>query len=140
MTRAAGNFHPEELDTPVELFDGYLHDAAASGYYFLSAKVNGRVAGFVCYGPTDLTEATYDLYWIATDASVHGTGVGSALFERMTQEIKRRGGRLLMISTSSTPEYAPARAFYSRLGCKMEARIKNFYREGDDLCIYTFRL
>ena len=116
VTRAAGNFHGDELSTPLELFDGYLRDPKASGYNFLSARLDGRVVGFTCYGPTPLTEATYDLYWIVTEAGAQGRGVGRRLFESTIAIIKDDGGRLLMIWTSGTPEYENARAFYQRMG------------------------
>lgn len=140
ITHAAGNFQADELATPLELFDGYLRDPVVSGYNFLSARRHDRVAGYVCYGPTALTEATFDLYWIVADAAVHGQGVGSALFERVCHEVTQRQGRLLMIWTSSTPPYDRARNFYLRMGCQLEARIKDFYRLGDDLCIFSKRL
>lgn len=140
ITLAAGNFHTDELATPLELFDGYLRDPQVSGYNFLSARRDGRVVGYACYGPTALTEGTYDLYWIVAEASAHGQGVGRALFERVVSEMKHCDGRLLMIWTSSTPPYERARSFYTRLGCRLETQIKDFYRAGDDLCIYSFRL
>ncbi len=140
VTLAAGNFHADELATPLELFDGYLRDPQASGYNFLTAARDGQVVGYACYGPTALTEGTFDLYWIVADAAAHGQGVGRALFERVAHEVKQQHGRLLMIWTSSTPDYARARAFYLRMGCGFEARIKNFYRRDDDLCIYSYRL
>jgi GNAT superfamily N-acetyltransferase len=140
ITLAVGNFHADELTTPLELFDGYLRDPKVSGYNFLSARRDGRVVGYACYGPTALTEGTHDLYWIVAEASAHRQGVGRALFERVVSEMKQCDGRLLMIWTSSLPQYEPARSFYARLGCRLETQIKDFYHPGDDLCIYSFRL
>jgi GNAT superfamily N-acetyltransferase len=139
ITLAAGNFQADELTTPLELFDGYLRDPVVSGYNFFSAKREGQVVGYACYGPTALTEGTFDLYWIVAEAAAHGQGVGRALFERVWGEVTRHRGRLLMIWTSSTPDYDRARAFYLRMGCQLEAQIKNFYRPGDDLCIFSKR-
>ncbi|HKZ68913.1 MAG TPA: GNAT family N-acetyltransferase [Anaerolineales bacterium] len=140
VTHAAGNFKGDELTTPLELFDGYMRGAKASGYNFISAKREDQVVGYACFGPTPLTEATYDLYWIVAEASAHGQGVGRALFDHVVSEIKNRGGRLLMIWTSSTPNYERARSFYLRMGCKLETQIKEFYRADDDLCIYSYRI
>jgi GNAT superfamily N-acetyltransferase len=140
VTLAAGNFQGDELATPLELFDGYLRDPKVSGYNFVSARRDGRVVGYACYGPTALTSGTYDLYWIVAEADVHGQGVGRALFEHVAGVVRAEGGRLLMIWTSSTPDYDRARAFYLRMGCRLEARIEAFYRPGDDLCIFSHRL
>jgi GNAT superfamily N-acetyltransferase len=140
ITHGAGNFRADELTTPLELFDGYLRDPVVSGYNFLSAKCNDCVVGFACYGPTALTEGTFDLYWIVAEASAHGQGVGRALFEYVVGEIRKRNGRLMMIWTSGTPEYERARSFYLRMGCRLETQIKDFYRVGDDLCIFSYRV
>jgi len=140
VTLAAGNFRGDELSTPLELFEGYLRDPKASGYYFVSAKRADRLVGYACFGPTALTDSTYDLYWIVAEAAAHGQGVGRALFDYVVNEIEQRGGHLLMIWTSSTPDYERARSFYLRMGCKLEAQIKEFYRPNDDLQIFSYRL
>ena len=88
MTHAAGNFAGDELTVPLELFDGYVRDAKVSGYNFLSAKKIDRLVGYACYGPTPLTDSTFDLYWIVAEANEHGQGVGRALFDRVIEEIK----------------------------------------------------
>jgi GNAT superfamily N-acetyltransferase len=140
VTRAAGVFQADELTTPLELFDAYVHDPVASGYYFLSASRDGRVVGYACYGPTPLTEGTFDLYWIVVESAAQGQGIGRAIFERVVTEITQRQGRLMMIWTSGTPAYTRTRSFYMRVGCKLEAEIRDFYRPDDDLCIFSFRV
>lgn len=140
VTHAAGNFAGDELTVPLELFDGYVRDAKVSGYNFLSAKKNDRVVGYACYGPTPLTETTFDLYWIVAEAGEQGQGVGRALFERVIDEIKKRNGKMLVIWTSSTAHYDRAQKFYERMGCKLEARVRDYYRAGDDLCVYVYRI
>jgi GNAT superfamily N-acetyltransferase len=87
VTQAAGVFHAHELTTPLELFDGYVHDPVVSGYSFLSARDDGRVVGYACYGPTPLTEGTFDLYWIVVEPAAQGQGIGRAVFERVLNEI-----------------------------------------------------
>ena len=49
----------------------------------------------------------------------------------------RRGGRLLLIETSSKPNYAPTIEFYKRNGYHLEARIRDYYRPGDDKLIFA---
>jgi GNAT superfamily N-acetyltransferase len=139
ITVAAGNFADDELSTPLELFDGYLRDPVVSGYNYVSAKNGDNMVGYACYGPTALTHGTYDLYWIVAQADEHGKGVGRALFDYVTAAIKKQGGRILMIWTSSTPDYERARSFYLRMGCALEVQIKDFYRPNDDLCIFSYR-
>src|SRR5450756_3030344 len=64
----AGNFTPEEVATALELIDEWLELGEHSGYltYVLEARDedSSAVLGYVCFGPTPLTESTFDLYWI----------------------------------------------------------------------------
>jgi len=93
--------------------------------------------GYACFGPHPLTQGTYDLYWIAVDPVAQGHGIGHALLARVEAEVQARGGRLLLIETSSTPAYASARRLYETSGYRCEAIIHDFYAPGDDLLIFS---
>lgn len=71
---------------------------------------------------------------------MQGRGIGSALLRRVEKEVRAQGGRLLLVETSSTPAYAPARRFYESQGFRYEAVVHDFYAQGDDLLIYAKRL
>ena len=135
-----GVFNAEEIATVYELFDEYAADPAGSGYYFLSYRAGGRLLGFACYGPTPLTEGTYDLYWICTAREAHQRGVGRALLRQVEADIRPAGGRLIIIATSSSPAYQPARAFYQRTGCTLDGVVRDYYKPGDDLVMYSRRV
>ncbi len=136
LARSTRVFSRSEEDTVLELFDAY-RDNPASGYLFLSARDAGRLVGFACWGETALTEGAYDLYWLCTLPSAQRRGVGRALFERVQRLAVERGGRLIVIWTSSTSAYAAAGQFYERMGCLLTSRIPDFYRAGDDLLVYV---
>lgn len=119
-----------------ELWKVYLEQGEASGYTFLVYREGQRVLGYVCFGPHPLTEGTFDLYWIAVDPANRGRGIGRALYARAEAEVQMRGGRLLLVETSSTPAYAPARRFYETCGYHYQAVVHNFYAPGDDLIIF----
>lgn len=104
------------------------------------ALLDGRVAGYVCFGPTPMTEGTYDLYWIATDPSARGKGVGSALVGAMEKELSGHGARMIRVETSATDAYGSTRLFYQRARYVEEARLRDFYKAGDDLVILAKRL
>jgi ribosomal protein S18 acetylase RimI-like enzyme len=93
--------------------------------------------GYACFGPHPLTQATYDLYWIAVDTNAQGRGIGRALLAQVEAEVRGRGGRLLLIETSDTPAYAPARWFYESSGYRCEASIHDFYAPTDSLLIFS---
>lgn len=63
--------------------------------------------------------------------------MGRALLRSAEAEARRRGGRLLLVETSSTPEYGLARRLYERSGYHLEAVVHDFYAPGDDLVIYA---
>lgn len=93
--------------------------------------------GYACFGPHPLTQGTYDLYWIVVDPDAQGRGIGHALLSRVEAEVRARGGRLLLVETSGTPAYVPARRFYEASGYRCEAAIHDFYAPGDDLLIFS---
>jgi ribosomal protein S18 acetylase RimI-like enzyme len=133
------------VDCVKELWTAYQQQGEASGYVFLVYRElpstsppsnGGQALGFACFGPHPLTEGTFDLYWIAVDPEARGRGIGHALLSQVEEEVRTRGGRMLVVETSGTPAYAPARRFYESCGYRYEAVIHDFYAPGDDLIIF----
>jgi ribosomal protein S18 acetylase RimI-like enzyme len=106
----------------------------------MGAFVGGQLAGFIAYGPTPMTDGTYDLYWIATDPAVRRSGIGALLIRAMEADLEQRRGRLIRVETSGTDGYGATRSFYERLDYCETARIPDFYRPADDLVILTKEL
>jgi GNAT superfamily N-acetyltransferase len=140
VAQSVGNFNQEEIDTVDELFQGYLTDALKSGYNFISGIDQGQIVGFVCWGPTPLTQGTVDLYWIATEKEHQGKGVARQLFNAVVDAAREIGRWQIVIWTSSKPEYELARRFYVRMGCELASQIRDFYDHGDDLCVFMYRI
>lgn len=101
---------------------------------------DGRVVGYVCYGPTPMTQGTFDLYWIASAPEVRGQGVGAALISAMETELRHRQARVVRVETSALESYGKTRSFYSAMKYDEEARFRDFYRPGEDLVILAKRL
>jgi ribosomal protein S18 acetylase RimI-like enzyme len=104
------------------------------------AEHDGELSGFVCYGPTPASDATYDLYWIAVRRDLQGHGVGRALLAYVEDAVRRDGGRLLVIETSGGEHYGATRAFYERVGYHEVARVRDFYDVGEDRLVLVRRL
>lgn len=134
-----GMFTPEEIEVARELIDAWLYHPEQKDYILYTAEGEGKVLGYVCYGPTPATEGTFDLYWIAVDPQCQRSGIGKQLLLFTEEVIRKAQGRLIVIETSSQGKYAPTRSFYERNGYTLEARIKDFYRVGDDRLIYVKR-
>jgi ribosomal protein S18 acetylase RimI-like enzyme len=121
------------------LIDGAVQPSNKD-YQVLVAARDGKVVGYVCYGPTPMTTGTFDLYWIASDPLVRGQGVGAALVSAMEGDIRRRKGRLIRVETSAMEAYGPTRGFYAAMQYKEESRFRDFYKPGEDLIILAKRL
>lgn len=141
ITARAGVFSQEEVECARELWGEFLTDGSdICGYNFIVYRDDDQVLGFACYGPRDLTDGTYDLYWIAVDPAVRCNGVGRALLTASEEAVRQMGGRMLIAETSGTPHYETTRKFYFRMGYKNEAIIKDFYATSDDLMIFIKRI
>jgi ribosomal protein S18 acetylase RimI-like enzyme len=140
----AGNFTPAEVGIALELIDEWLELGEHSGYltYVLEARdpEKSEVLGYVCFGPTPLTESTFDVYWIAVDKSKHRGGVGKRLLKFSEEEVVRRGGKMLLIETSSQETYGGTIQFYERTGYELVGKIPEYYKPGDDKLIFAKRL
>jgi len=143
IMRILGNtpeFKPSEVVVAEEVIDSCLGDPLGSGYHILIAEDDSTVAGYICYGPTPLTEGTWDIYWEAVAQEKRGQGIGSVLMKSAEKEIMRAKGRLAIIATSSTPAYEATRRFYVGRGYEIVARTPDFYAPGDDRLILQKRL
>ena len=140
LVRRVGNFSPDEMDTALELVDEWLAHGEVSDYICWVLEDEEGVRGYVCIGPTPLTDGTFDLYWIAVDPSTQGRGYGRALARLAEEEARARGGRLLLIETASQESYAATVRFYERAGYHLVSRIADFYKVGDDKLTFAKRL
>src|SRR5262245_9038625 len=152
LTRNTGVFREEEIAMAEEVVNEAVKTDMADDndrpdrldrpdrpYYALGAEVDGRIVGWICWGATPCTVATWDLYWMAVDPEMHGQGVGTALLEEMENQLRDRA-RLIVIDTSGRPDYAPTRAFYRARGYQTAAVVRDFYALGDDQVIFSKRL
>ncbi|MCX5832943.1 MAG: GNAT family N-acetyltransferase [Deltaproteobacteria bacterium] len=76
IVSSSGFFSEEEMAIAVELVQERLDRGLLSGYHFLLAETQKKVAGYSCYGPIPATKDRYDIYWIAVDEGFRKTGLG----------------------------------------------------------------
>lgn len=130
------SFTEAEVDVAIELVDLFLNNPNQKDYDLYTAVDEIEVLGYICIGPTPLTEGTYDLYWIAVSPVAQGKGVGKQLIKYAEESVKKNNGRLLVAETSSQPKYQKTRDFYVSTGYEILSRIKEYYKVGDDLLVY----
>ena len=134
ITRAVRVFRDDELPVALEVFDGAV--AGSPDYAALGAVLDGRLVGWICWGPTPCTLGTYDLYWMAVDPAAQGAGIGSVLLRAMEGRLAG-SARLIVVETAGRPDYRPTRAFYEARGYRKAAVIPDFYAPGDDQVVYV---
>jgi ribosomal protein S18 acetylase RimI-like enzyme len=123
--KTEGSLKPSEARSP------------ASG---ASPKASRLLVGFACWGRTPETSGTFDLYWLAVDPAVQGSGAGSVLMAEMERRVASDRGRLIVIEVSGAAHSAGARRFYEKQGYVAAATVRDFYAPGDDRIIYTKRV
>lgn len=113
---------------------------AEDNYHWLSCWSGDQMIGFACYGTESLTHDTWDLFWICVLPEARGRGAGRALIAQVEARVREANGRVMVIYTSSTPRYAPARRLYESAGFICVAVVPDYYTDGDDLNIYWKKL
>ena len=137
LIHLTGLFTKEEEQVAMEVIDVCLTKSGQQDYIIVVIEnEQGAIAGYMCYGPTPMTEGVVDLYWLAVHPGKHRQGYGKALIQWLEKVVQEKKGRLIVIETSSRDKYAATRNFYQRLGYVENARIRDFYCPGDNLLIY----
>lgn len=136
IVESSGVFRPDEITIALEVLDGAI-GAPRRDYWAVGAYQDGRLVGFATFGPVPCTVGTWDLYWIAVDPALQGSGIGRMLMDHCEAAITAEGGRLIVVETSSRKDYGPTRAFYRGLRYDEGARIPDYYAPGDGLVVYT---
>ncbi len=129
ITVSTGLFRDDEVPVALEVFDAAV--AGSPDYTAVGVEVDGRLAGWICWGRTPCTVATWDLYWMAVDPALHGLGLGTLLVSEMERRLAGQA-RLVVVETAGRADYAPTRAFYEARGYRAVAMIPDFYAPGDD--------
>jgi ribosomal protein S18 acetylase RimI-like enzyme len=144
LLRRVSVFEPHEIRVAEEVLEAALsgspdyvvHVAEEESENSDSGGDHG-ILGYACHGHNPVTDALYDLYWIAVDPVVRGRGVGRALIGHTERCVREVHGRGIVIETSSRVEYEPARLLYERCGYRRMAEVPDFYKPGDALVMYV---
>lgn len=139
---ATRRFTRQEIGWAMELIDQASMQPSKGDYeaYVLEEPSSGprrAIRGYVLFGPTPMSDGVFDLYWIAVDPEWQGRGMGRELLRFVENEVRRQGGRMLLIETSSKRSYEPTVRFYQRAGYQEISRIKDFYRVEDDKVVFA---
>lgn len=140
IARATAVFKPFELEVLAEVLGDYHAHNRDAGHRVTVAVDAGRPAGFCYLAPAAMTDRAWDVWWLAVAPAEQGRGAGKLLLAHAEALARAAGARLVVIETSSTPLYAPARAFYSKSGYRAAGEVADYYADGDGKVIFTKRL
>src|SRR6266496_399366 len=97
ITARTGVFSQEEVDSVGVMWTEYLTlGSEGSGYHFIVYRKANQVLGFAIYGPRDLTDGVFDLYWVAVDPAARCNGIGRSLLTTCEDAARETGGRMLI--------------------------------------------
>ncbi|MEM9493307.1 MAG: GNAT family N-acetyltransferase [Myxococcota bacterium] len=136
LAGATGLFEPQELDVLGDTLAEYFDAGAGAGPSWLVLDDGNRLVATAYYAPEPMTEGTWNLYFIGVHPDHQGQGRGRALLGHVERDLAKRGQRLLIVETSGLPDFARTRDFYHKCGYTEEARIRGFYRAGDDKVVF----
>lgn len=140
ILKKTGVFRKSEIDVALELIDIILERNNQRDYMIRIAEIDKIACGYVCFGPTPCTVATWDIYWMAVNPDLHGKGIGRTLLNEAERIIKENNGKLIVVETSSIEKYKNTRTFYENNGYNISARIPDFYDLNDDRIIYIKKI
>jgi ribosomal protein S18 acetylase RimI-like enzyme len=140
LTAGTGFFKPRDIDILREVLEDYFAETHEYGHLAVTSERDGAVLGFAYYAPVALTVGTWTLWWIAVEKQTQARGLGGELLRYAEDDVRRRGGRLMFIETSSVPIYEPTRRFYLKHGYEQEALLRDYYADGDSMVIFRKRL
>jgi len=128
-------FEPNELEKLTGMLADYLDGNSNSDRFWLTDDDDGPVGVAYC-ASEPMTQGTWNLLLIAVRPDCQGQGRGKALMRYVEETLTARGARLLLVETSGLASFDRTRAFYRKCGYEEEARIRDFYKAGDDKIVY----
>ncbi|MEO1398769.1 MAG: GNAT family N-acetyltransferase [Pseudomonadota bacterium] len=121
-------------DLVPDLLDPFLTEQTTE--FWRTARIGQEIVGFAYIVPEMLAEGTWTLTAIAIALAHQRSGTGSVLLNAVENHLRTLHQRILLVDTSSTEDFEMARGFYIRNGYNEEARIRDFWAEGDDKVVF----
>ncbi|MEA5533828.1 GNAT family N-acetyltransferase [Crocosphaera sp. XPORK-15E] len=136
IAEAVGLFSPQEFEELDSMLTAYFEDHLNSDQCWLTYDDGAGPVGVAYYAPEPFTYGTWNLYFIAVHPNRQGEGLGAKLLRDVEQRLAERGERVLLVETSGLPNFEGIRAFYRKHEYEEEARIREFYKAGEDKIIF----
>lgn len=139
LLEAFGGFRQREIDTVEEQLRQHLAHGDSSPYRLAFVEKESRLAGYICFGPVEVTEGSWILHGIAIHPDFQRQGCGVQLLQYAEKRLASAAGSRLFAPVSSRPEFQPTRDFLVRANFSQEATLKDFYAPGEDQLVFVKR-
>lgn len=131
VVEETGLFPPEMLRPMVA---GYLQ---GGDDLWRCLTADGAPVGLAFCQPEDMADRVWNMRAIAVRPDAQGRGGGAALVSDAETALRDRDARLMIVDTSGDAAFNAARRLYRGCGYREEARIRDFWADGDDKVTFT---
>lgn len=135
LAEATGLFEPHETEELALMLADHFAGETNSQDIWITDDDDGLV-GVAYVAPERMTEGTWNLYLMAVHPDHQRQGRGAALLAQVEEMLAERGERVLLVETSGLESFEYVRAFYRKSGYDEEARIREFYKAGEDKIVF----
>ncbi len=122
-----------------DMISDYLNNAESEEIWFTGVS-DGNIIGLGYCRPEKFTDGTYNLLAIAVRKEFQGKGIGRDMMGFIEQQLREKSKRILIVETSSDPQYKLTKEFYEKRDYRQEATIQDFWKEGEDKVIFWKKL
>jgi ribosomal protein S18 acetylase RimI-like enzyme len=138
LAQSSGLFQPDQLEEVREMLAEYFggNNSNSDHFWITDEDDTDEPVGVAYCAPEQMTDGTWNLQLIAVRPDRQGQGRGAALVRYVEDTLTARLARVLLVETSGLESFERTRAFYRKCGYDEEARIRDFYREGEDKIVY----
>ena len=133
LSEASGLFNSDGINQIRERLTDYL--SGNNDLWFIA--VEDTPVGVLYCAPEAMTEGTWNILMLLVSPHFQRQGHGSSLMSHVEETLAARGAHLVIVETSSIDGFEHVRTFYHKCGYTEEARIRNFYKAGDDKVVYS---
>ena len=123
---------------PADLLEGMSAPflaGEADDELWLTAVSDAPVAVAYCKREA-MTDGVWNMLLLAVAPGAQRQGIGARVVQAAEDAMCTLAARLLIVETSGMPVFEQARSFYRALDFVEEARIRDFYRVGEDKVIF----
>ncbi len=131
-----GLFESEEIQSVEDLFKGWAQGQLGESPKWIVFQEGEAIIGTAYYAPEQFADGTWNVYFIGVHLDYQRSEVGSKMMRYIEETLAHDDVRVLLVETSSLPNLMKARNFYNKLGYDQEARIREFYKAGEDKIIF----